>query len=77
MTDCAHQWIEDDRHENDDRIRTREHCIRCRAVCYGCYAKRLGQPEHECLRTEFGEPLGCWGPVGIWTYSVEEKDAQA
>jgi hypothetical protein len=73
---CEHEWSEGERHENDDRIRTFQVCP-CGARRYGCYAKRLGMPESECPRSDGDEPLGAWGPVGIWTYSVELGEAQA
>ena len=55
-----HQWTETDRHENDDRIRTRDDCP-CGAQRYGCYAKRLDTDGEES-----------WGPVGRWCRYAKE-----
>lgn len=56
----AHEcrWKEDFRHENDDRIRTRDYCqsFYCWLVRYGCFAKR-------------GED---WGVVGNWSHVVRD-----
>jgi len=73
---CEHRYVEDERHENDDRIRTLEHCTECQTVRYGCYAKRLGIPESECHRSDGGELIGAWGVVGLWTYKIHEEHKQ-
>ena len=63
-----HAWSEDQRHENEDRIRTRDVCA-CGAVRYGCFAKRLAdEPDQEGNRE-------AWGPVdGEWHYSIKEPE---
>lgn len=55
----AHDWVETDRHENEDRTRTRDRCQSCGAERHGCFAKRTGAGGQQW-----------WGPVGVWTYSV-------
>lgn len=80
----SHWWEERDRHENDDRIRTRDECTICGAARYGCCAKRLGLgPGVTVLRVSSDGAVvenpdnaprdyEVWGPVGQWQFTVED-----
>ncbi len=82
MTTCDHRhaWAEVRRHENENRVRTREACP-CGAVRYGLLAKRTGTGDGDFDPSTFAFPpgtvhqpnWGVWGPVdGQWHYSIQE-----
>lgn len=55
-----HVFVESWRHQNDDRVRTRENCAveGCSTYRFSCEAKRLD-----------ADGLESWGPVGKKVYS--------
>lgn len=55
----VHAWVEVNRDDNDDRIRTKDLCS-CGVVRYGCLAKRFDS-----------EGFPSWGEVGIQGYKLD------